>query len=236
MSTWSWNAESQIIPKKGRVLLNCLSFFSPTPSASSPASRQSSPLSLCQWLLPQHRSLYPSLPNQQLSPSLPLFQLASIQPWFKSRFRPHPPSPWWFRRQSQTPPSPLEPSRQQQPVQVPSQRLERQAQRLELLGALPPQAQHPLPAPLLVLCNPLSASAWLAQSLPPSSKQTPLLDLVRREGGKDGPLRGVCLLLSMVGCVWRDIIFSGCCASIASKITIILLSMTKKKVILGIQQ
>lgn len=168
--TWTQKAKSSL---KGRVLLTVwVCPFSPTPSASSPASRQSSPLSLCQWPLRQHLSLCPSLPNQQLSPSLPLFQLASIQPWFKSHLRPSPLPSWWFRRQSQTPPSLLEPSGQQRPVQVPSQGLlEQQAQHLELLGALPAQAQHPLPAPLLVWCNPFSASAWLAQSLPPSSKQ-----------------------------------------------------------------
>lgn len=166
--------QNHISSPKKTCRANCCPFFfpSPIPSASSLASRQSSPLSLCQWPLRQHRSLYPSLPNQQLSPSLLLFQPALIQPLFKSRFPPCPLSPWSFHPQSQTLPSPLELSRQPQPVQVPSQRLEQQPreQPLGLPRPLPAQPQHPLPAPLLVWCSPFSDSAWLAQSSPPSFK------------------------------------------------------------------
>lgn len=181
--------ESQTPSLKKAGLAKCCPFFSPTPSASSPASRQSSPLSLCQWPLRQHRSLYPSLLNHQLSPSLLPFQLASTQPWVRSRFPLSPLAPWWFRRQSQTPPSPLEPSRQQPAVPVPSQRLEqqpREQRRAELLRAQPAQPQHHLTVPL-VWCNPFSAWAWLAQSSPPSSKQTPPLGFgLRKYGGGDG--------------------------------------------------
>lgn len=176
---WHLNARSKITFKD--VSANCWPFFRlrPTPSASSPASRHPSPLSLCQWPLRQHRSLDPSLLNRQLSPLLLLFQPALIQPLYKSHLPPCPLSLWWFHRDPQIPPSPLELSGQQQPVQVPWQELEQQReQRLGLLRALAAQAQHPLPAPLMVWFSPFSDSAWLAQSSPPSSKQASLLDLI----------------------------------------------------------